>query len=415
MQETTNPLSWEELSSFAAVENDIVNGPNNAYSLMRLFNQERSYPRVVFYRDNHAWCPYCQKIWLWLESKKIPYQVKKVTMRCYGEKEKWYLKKVPSGMLPAIELDQTLITESDQILLALESEFGRLGLSLNDPKIIDLRNLERKLFRAWCIWLCNPSLNNFQESRRKDQFILLADEMNLALSRTNAPWIDPSCNSSNDEGPRSIDIVFIPYLERMNASLAYYKGFNLRQAFPNIDKWFVALERLNMYRATQGDFHTHAHDLPPQMGGCWINENSQQKEFAERIDIGSGLATQETTFSGESQEKSKSLALSRVIRHHENLVTVNPMGSSLFDQPLRAALTKMITGKVCYPQKGSAMGLRYLRDRISVPRDMPLLAARELRIALEETAQLDGNEQGPPIPFRNRFDQDPAPFVIDPN
>jgi len=37
-------------------------------------------------------------------------------MRCYGEKERWYLKKVPSGMLPAIEIENHVITESDEIL-----------------------------------------------------------------------------------------------------------------------------------------------------------------------------------------------------------------------------------------------------------------------------------------------------------
>ena len=62
------------------------------------------------------------------------------------------------------------------------------------------------------------------------------------------------------------------------------------------------------------------------------------------------------------------------------------------------------------PTKGSAIGLRYLRDRISVPRDMPLLAARKLRQALEKTAQIDSTEKGPEIPTRNRLDQNPMRF-----
>ena len=63
------------------------------------------------------------------------------------------------------------------------------------------------------------------------------------------------------------------------------------------------------------------------------------------------------------------------------------------------------------PARGSALALRYLRDRISVPRDMPLPAARLLRQALERTAAMDGPDQPPPLPTRDRFDQDPAPFV----
>ena len=59
----------------------------------------------------------------------------------------------------------------------------------------------------------------------------------------------------------------MPYVERMNASLAYYKGYLLRERHPAIDRWFRALEQRSTYLGTQSDFHTHANDLPPQMGG----------------------------------------------------------------------------------------------------------------------------------------------------
>ncbi len=414
MQEAINSLSWEELSKFATNESDIINGPNNSYSLLRLFNNPKESVRVTLFRDNHAWCPYCQKVWLWLESKKIPYEIKKVTMRCYGDKEKWYLKKVPSGILPAIELDQNLITESDEILLALEAAFGQRGMPLKSSKIIYLRNLERKIFRAWCTWLCNPSINNFHEGRKEAQFRQCLKEMDKYLSTTKTPWLDPSFQEMNANLPGGIDIIFIPYLERMNASLAYYKGIQIRNDFEEIDKWFQAFEQLEIYRGTQGDFHTHAHDLPPQMGGCWKNKTTMQKTISEKIDIGEGLDKQEIFLKAINNEHYKSIALSRVLKHRQQIIKVNPMKDSLFDQPLRASLTTMITGQICRPSNGSASSLRYLRDRISVPRDMPLLSARELRKALEITASLDGTSQSTPIPFSHRFDQSPIPFSKNP-
>ena len=82
----------------------------------------------------------------------------------------------------------------------------------------------------------------------------------------------------------------------------------------------------------------------------------------------------------------------------------------MFELALRCALTQMMTGEACPPPKDADMALRYLRDRINVPRDMSIYAAKRLRSALEFTAALAGDHQGEPIPIRHRRDQDPANF-----
>ncbi|MGB3191463.1 MAG: glutathione S-transferase, partial [Limnoraphis sp.] len=63
------------------------------------------------------------------------------------------------------------------------------------------------------------------------------------------------------------------------------------------------------------------------------------------------------------------------------------------------------------PPSGSDVALRYLRDRINVPRDLSIYAAKRLREALEETAALVGVSQGSPIPVQHRRDQDPVNFA----
>ena len=107
------PLRWEELASIAPPlpsPADLVDGPTSPQASLRLFGAMPGEVRVTLYRDHHAWCPYCQKVWLWLEERRIPYRIRKVTMFCYGEKERWYTRLVPSGMLPARELDGRVIT-----------------------------------------------------------------------------------------------------------------------------------------------------------------------------------------------------------------------------------------------------------------------------------------------------------------
>ena len=44
---------------------------------------------MTLYRDHAAWCPYCQKVWMMLEEKQIPYRIERINMRSYGDKPKW--------------------------------------------------------------------------------------------------------------------------------------------------------------------------------------------------------------------------------------------------------------------------------------------------------------------------------------
>jgi glutathione S-transferase len=399
---TLAPLSWTELAALTNFYTDPIEGPTNAQAKLRLFGQSTEAVRVTLYRDNHAWCPYCQKIWLWLEEKQIPYRIEKVTMFCYGEKEAWYKRKVPSGMLPALELDGRIITESDNILLALEQAFGTLGPGMTDPQVLPLRQLERLLFRAWCSWLCYPSQSEQQDVKNCQQFKKIVAIVEEALAGTPGPYFLADFSTA--------DVVFTPYVERMNASLYYYKGYSLRQENPGMLDWFDAMESRSTYRGTQSDFHTHVHDLPPQMGGCYFNDIPQTKINRWRVDESSWDGLPDVGYP--EPETARPEALQRVIKHQSNIVRVNPMSDRLFDEALRCALTLMMTGEDCRPPAESALGLRYLRDRINVPRDMSIYAAKHLRAALETTAALVGQQPGPAIPVQHRRDQDPANFAV---
>lgn len=404
-----SPLDWTDLQALAAPEPDRSQGPASAQARLRLFGQPEGAVRVTLMRDHHAWCPYCQKVWLWLEEQQVPYRVRKVSMFCYGDKEEWFLRRVPSGMLPVLELDGQLLSESDRILAALERRFGALGASLEDPAVLPLRQLERRLFSAWCQWLCRPGLGERGEANARALFEQVAGELEQALQLSPGPFLLTAFSSA--------DLVFVPFLERMNGSLAYYKGYGLRRRFAALDRWFTALEQRPTYRGTQSDFHTHAHDLPPQLGGCRASGDPEQRRLATRIDAGPwpisapGEADPET--SQAEPADAAATALARVLRHRHTLIERSALGSG-FDLPLRCALTHLIQGRSCPPPPGSAAALRHLRDRLCVPRDMPLHAARLLRRALEHTASLDPRDpeaQGAPLPLQHRRDQDPAPFL----
>ena len=199
---------------------------------------------------------------------------------------------------------------------------------------------------------------------------------------------------------------------------------------------------------TQSDFHTHAHDLPPQMGGCYENKSPEQRQCKEIVNNGpwfslpgdrlmhlwihywcycysdyhysnaSKLSTSHSVSFGlmldakfKQPEDASEHALYRVVKHHENIVAANPNADKkAVDEALRCALTFMMTSEPAAPPPETAASLRYIRDRVNVPRDMPVHSARVLRDALEQTAAISGIESGPGIPTRHRRDQNPKIF-----
>lgn len=388
----------------------------------RLFDlPEGEEPRLTLYRDTAAWCPYCCKVWIMLEEKRVPYVVKKVNMNCYGDKPDWFWKMQPSGGIPVAELDGVVIRESNDIMMAVERAFPEARPMLPDEatdpeaaaRVRPLLTLERELFSGWFRWLGSTDGG---ASRINMESLLKRVDAELAVA----------------EGPfflggelTLVDCMFAPFLERMAASLPYYKGLVVRRnpALPNLERWFRAMEGRDSYRHIQSDFYTHVKDLPPQVGGCRPIPGSE--EYARTIDgdDGSwalplpdddGTLLEPLTGLGQSAEVAKREAAERLTFNHENIVRFAARGASgpgfppvsaelsdpnakpsegalpLVDAALRHVTHALLQSPEDAKAKLSegidartaAVTLGYLRDRISVPRDMGYPAARQLRAHL---------------------------------
>ena len=206
-------------------------------------------------------------------------------MRCYGPKTTAYLRLTPSGLLPALELDGRFFTESAAIMDLLERAFPD-----NKPLVPDaaaspaaaarhaaLLRLERRLFGDWLDWLVRGGGGGAD-------FFSTLSVVEDALAAPSAAGSAKESerggggNLKPTEGPYFLgedvsmcDLVFAPFLERISASIPYYKGVRIRgdrARFPALNRWFDAMETRESYLGTKSDYYTHVHDLPPQLGGC---------------------------------------------------------------------------------------------------------------------------------------------------
>ena len=232
---------------------------------------------------------------LQIELKRIPCRIERINMRSYGAKPKSFTSKVPSGLLPVVELDGRIVTESLVIMQMLEQEFPGGDFGPYGPAMLPapgdaeglarankLLKLERVLFSDWCGLVFRPSVPGagLFGGGAMGAFEKTLSAVDEALGETAGHWF------MGGDAPTIVDLQYVSHVERMNASALYWKGMQLRGAgrWKNIDKWFDAFEQLPEYRATQSDYYTHVMDIPPQYGPGFSSGGDKQERAAAVID-----------------------------------------------------------------------------------------------------------------------------------
>jgi len=406
---------------------------------LRLFDESNNEEdvRVTLFRDSASWCPYCQKVWTMLEQKRIPYRVEKVNMRCYGDKPASFMAVQPSGNIPVAIIDGVTYNQSNDIMYALEEKFPDheplVPKDSNEAmKAQMLLRLERQIFGAWMYWLTSRDAS---DGRLREQFISVLDDVEAELSATKGGFFLGKKVSI-------VDMMFAPFLERMCASLLFFKGFQIRVApgestnFPAVNAWFDAMETLDSYQLTKSDYYTHCWDLPPQLGGCVPEAGSEPFQDAINgnqpgswhlpLTPNNGGLEPDWTWAGD-EAAAKREAVERVSANSEAIVAFSSRGAGsagfprygaqLADpnavsneaiQPFVDSSLKIVAHKLLGENSEAttsdeamkdlasilnseggeelaeqvALSLTYLRDRVGVPRDMKLPAARQMRAHL---------------------------------
>ena len=369
------------------------------------------------------------QVWLLLEEKRIPYKVSKINMRSYGDKPAWFTNKVPGGFLPVIELDGDLVTESLVIMQTLDQTFPQ-GPPMVPPagsKDRDsaqrLLQLERQLFGAWCSLTFQPGKGLLDSNERN--FVSTLKKVDEALLATPGPWF------LGGDAPSLVDLQYISHVERMIASVLYWKNLKLRGTgeYKGLEAWLAAFEERPSYLATKSDYYTHIKDIPPQYGPGWsISEAdevakviggqgdswklplalSDRVEFLAPLQLPSAEAGRhEAAYKLTSNSKGVARFAARgagtpggwsgpgkaeladpYAKPNEEMVAavdvcLRHVAAALLDGTDGEVATAAAADLKGVDQSGAlASCLGYLRDRIGVPRDMGQAAALELRAHL---------------------------------
>ena len=350
-------------------------------------------PPVLLYRDMNSWCPFCERVWFALEEKEIPFVTEFIDLH---DKPQWYTELVPSGQVPAAKIENELVYESKDILLALEARFSDFPLLPADPQGNAIARLLiedaetngcKEVGYKFLVRTCtdDQELASLQAS-----FEVKLDELEQALA--NYPGVYFLRTFS------LVDIMYAPHLDRLAASLPVYRGYHIKNnpRFPNLNVWFAALNERPAFGRVKTDATTFNLLLPQLFGvkptdsplplELGLSEVVQYRaEAAERLsdnheaaigDILKNSGVQTLAVSGDVS------AVKAAIEFHLKL---------LADYLLHGDRTLIswgyVAGKENFEPLSSTVGaiaLAYVRNRICAPRDMSAGAAVAFRAAADK-------------------------------
>ena len=198
-------------------------------------------PVLTLYRDNNGWCPFCERVWVALLVKGVPFKEETLSLQ---KKPQWYLDKVPTGLVPAIEFagsGSELVWESKDILLRLEAEeFAQYKTLLpagEKQKALALLDECDNMTKSMAGVLYGSNATSTELEAKMQAFEGTIDRIEQLLSASKSPFF-------LDSGFSVVDCMLIPVLERLAVQLPLKTGMALRstQRWPALEGWFAALE-----------------------------------------------------------------------------------------------------------------------------------------------------------------------------
>jgi glutathione S-transferase len=405
--------TWTDLEG-KVPQPDFVRGPFRG-TPTKLWQTERLYEnfdlsdvRLVLYRDSGVWCPYCERVQLLLELKKVPYSIFKDNMRCYGKKSDEYLTLVPSGMLPAVKIDGRLVTESLDIMFEIEKEFPgppyKPSIDVDDEAKMQsfhtFVRLERIMAGAWFNLVRGPMANS---AKTVDQFNATMDLVENAMKEYEGPFL----LSYAEEGPSFVDCLFAPFFERIISSSAYWRSLDVLQDRPALSRWFSAMLDWPVFANHRSDDITHVLALPPQIGR--VGMQGPRAEISTMIDRRRSL---HILSDGPEREEDRMMAAAAIVRNYDLVVPDALKGGGaaqgmlqhidvvfralvlcLLDPELLESIVSSSFSEIPSAERPAVADcLRFTRGRACTPRDMSVGALEQFCGGLNRIIQCLGEE-----------------------
>ncbi|PKA51918.1 Glutathione S-transferase DHAR2 [Apostasia shenzhenica] len=164
---------------------------------------------TLFFYDLKSIGPFCQRVLLTLEEKKIPYEVKLIDL---SNKPEWFLKISPEGKVPVLKIDEDKrVSDSDVIAQIIEETYPNPSLVTPPEKA----SVGSKIFFSFVTFLKSKNPNDGSEQALVNELNALDEHL-----KNHGPYI-------NGENISAVDLSLAPKLFHLEVALGHFRSWSI--------------------------------------------------------------------------------------------------------------------------------------------------------------------------------------------
>ncbi|KAK1571994.1 hypothetical protein Q3G72_025817 [Acer saccharum] len=167
-------------------------------------------------------CPFCHRVQLTLEEKKIPYKLHLVNL---SNKPQWFLDISPEGKVPVVKFDDKWVPDSDVIVGILEEKFPEPSL-ITPPEFASVGS---KIFPTFIKFVKSKDSNDGSEQALHEELKAL----NEHLEKNGGPFIA-------GEKITAVDLSLVPKLYHLKIALGHFKKWSVPESLTHVHNYIKA-------------------------------------------------------------------------------------------------------------------------------------------------------------------------------
>ncbi|XWS66068.1 hypothetical protein CRYUN_Cryun05aG0168400 [Craigia yunnanensis] len=177
-------------------------------------------------------CPFCQRVLLTLEEKKVPYKLNLVDL---SDKPQWFLEISPEGKVPVVKFDDKWVPDSDVIVGILEEKYPETSLK-TPPEVASVGS---KIFGTFITFLKSKDANDGSEQALLNELKALDEHL-----KGQGPFIA-------GEKITAVDLGLGPKLYHLEIALGHFKKWTIPESLTYVHNYMKSIFSRESFVKTQ--------------------------------------------------------------------------------------------------------------------------------------------------------------------